>query len=121
MEYSGGNRASVSPAVEQAIAFCNEHYPEKITLERLAGMAGLNKSYFSQLFHKETGMPFGDYLESIRIQNAQRLLRNLNLSMSDIAEMVGFANQNYFTKVFKKQTGLVPSQYRRTLFQTENE
>ena len=121
VEYSGGSRASVSPAVEQAIAFCNEHYPEKITLERLAGMAGLNKSYFSQLFHKETGMPFGDYLESIRIQNAQRLLRNLNLSMSDIAEMVGFANQNYFTKVFKKQTGLVPSQYRRTLFQTENE
>ena len=38
--------------------------------------------------------------------------------MSDIAEMVGFANQNYFTKVFKKQTGLVPSQYRRTLFQS---
>ena len=120
VECSGDNRPAVSPAVEQAIAFCNQHYPEKITLERLAGMAGLNKSYFSQLFHKETGMPFGDYLESIRIQNAQRLLRNLNLSMSDIAEMVGFANQNYFTKVFKKQTGLVPSQYRRTLFQTED-
>lgn len=121
LEYSGDNRTSTSPAVEQAIAFCNEHYREKITLERLAGMAGLNKSYFSQLFHKETGMPFGDYLEAIRIQNAQRLLRNLNLSMSDIAQMVGFANQNYFTKVFKKQTGLVPSQYRRTLFQTENQ
>ena len=66
-------------------------------------------------------MPFGDYLESVRIRNAQRLLRNLNLSMSDIAEIVGFANQNYFTKVFKKQTGLVPSQYRRMLFQTQEE
>ncbi len=118
VEYSGDTRRATSPAVEQAIAFCNEHYREKISLERLSGMTGLNKSYFSQLFHKETGMPFGDYLETVRIQNAQRLLRNLNLSMSDIAEMVGFANQNYFTKVFKKQTGLAPSQYRRTLFQT---
>lgn len=117
VEYSGDTRRAASPAVEQVIAFCNEHYREKISLERLSGMTGLNKSYFSQLFHKETGMPFGDYLETVRIQNAQRLLRNLNLSMSDIAEMVGFANQNYFTKVFKKQTGLTPSQYRRTLFQ----
>lgn len=111
----------ISPAVSKAIAFCNEHYQEKISLERLANIAGFNKSYFSQLFHKETNMPFGDYLESIRIQNAQRLLRDLNLSISDIAEVVGFANQNYFTKVFKKQTGLVPSQYRRLLFQTQEE
>lgn len=118
VEYSGDAPQTKSPAVEQAVAFCNEHYREKISLERLSSMTGLNKSYFSQLFHKEMGMPFGDYLEGIRIQNAQRLLRSLSLSMSDIAEMVGFANQNYFTKVFKKQTGLVPSQYRRTLFQS---
>ena len=121
VEYSHSTRKATSPAVEKAITFCNEHYQEKISLERLADMTGLNKSYFSQLFHKETGMPFGDYLESVRIRNAQRLLRNLNLSMSDIAEIVGFANQNYFTKVFKKQTGLVPSQYRRMLFQTQEE
>ncbi len=115
--YAGDVKKTASPAVEKAVAFCNEHYGEKIRLEQLAQMTGLNKSYFSQLFHKETGMPFGDYLESVRIQNAQRLLRNLNLSMSDIAERVGFSNQNYFTKVFKKQTGLAPSQYRRMLFQ----
>lgn len=120
VEYSSGGQKRASPAVEQAIAFCNAHYREKISLERIASLTGLNKSYFSQLFHKETGMPFGDYLESVRIQNAKRLLKNLDLSMSDIAEMVGFANQNYFTKVFKKQAGLVPSQYRRGLFQEQS-
>ena len=56
---------------------------------------------------------------AFRIRNAQRLLHNLNLSMSDIAELVGFSNQNYFTKVFKKQTGIAPSQYRRRIFQAD--
>ena len=61
-------------------------------------------------------MPFSDYLKSVRIKNAQLLLRDGSRSMSDIAELVGFANQNYFTKVFKKDTGMTPSQYRAALF-----
>ena len=119
LEYQDAGQKTISPAIEQAMAFCKEHYSEKITLIQLAELTGLNKSYFSQLFHKETGVPFGDYLESVRIRNAQRLLHNLNLSMSDIAELVGFSNQNYFTKVFKKQTGIAPSQYRRRIFQAD--
>lgn len=118
-DHKGPANAGVSPAVRQAMDYCVAHYSEKITLDQISKLTGLNRSYFSQLFHKEAGIPFGDYLEELRIQNAQRLLRDLDLSMSDIADSVGFSNQNYFTKVFKKQTGLVPSQYRRQIFQTE--
>lgn len=107
-----GECGRVSPAVAQAIDYCNEHYGSRITLEELAGLVRLNKSYFSQLFHKEMGVPFGDYLENVRVRRAQSLLYNSSKSMSEIAEQVGFASQNYFTKVFKKATGLTPSQYR---------
>lgn len=107
---------NISPAIALAISYCNENYAGSIALEDLAQLTNLNKSYFSQLFHKEVGMPFSDYLKSVRIKNAQLLLRDGSRSMSDIAELVGFANQNYFTKVFKKDTGMTPSQYRSTLF-----
>lgn len=115
--YHDAGGEQISPAVQQAMDYCRTHYSEKLTLNQLSRLTGLNRTYFSQLFHKEAGIPFGDYLETIRIQNARRLLRDMDLSMSDIAVSVGFSNQNYFTKVFKKQTGLVPSQYRRQLFQ----
>ena len=105
-----------APAVIRAVAYCNENYPRKITLDELASHVRLNKSYFSQLFHKEMGMSFGDYLESVRIKRAQQLLRENQASMAEIAESVGFSNQNYFTKVFKRATGATPSQYRSAYF-----
>lgn len=105
-----------SPAVMQAVAYCNENYSRKITLDDLSAHVRLNKSYFSQLFHKEMGMSFGDYLESVRIKRAQQLLRENKASMAEISELVGFSNQNYFTKVFKRTTGATPSQYRSTYF-----
>ena len=106
-----------SPAIIRAMAYCNEHYAGKLTLNELADLVRLNKSYFSQLFHKEVGMPFSDYVESVRICHAQQYLRKSNYSMAEIAELVGFANQNYFTKVFKKVTGFTPSQYRISLLE----
>lgn len=116
LSQSGSGGENISPAIAQAISYCNANFAGSISLEDLAQLTNLNKSYFSQLFHKEVGMPFSDYLKAVRIKNAQLLLRDSSRSMSDIAELVGFANQNYFTKVFKKDTGMTPSQYRAALF-----
>ncbi len=118
---SGSGRSISSPVILYAISYCDENYARKLTLEEMAARTRLNKSYFSQLFHKEVGVSFGEYLELVRIKNAQRLLRDPQNSMSSIAERVGFANQNYFTKVFKKATGLTPSQYRTTQLQREHD
>lgn len=117
-EELGYDQRPLSPAIIQAVRYCNENFAQKLTLEELASRVQLNKSYFSHIFHQEMGISFGDYLESVRIQNAQQLLRTTGSSMSEIADLVGFANQNYFTKVFKKVTGITPSQYRTAQFQT---
>lgn len=113
MEAGGSREKAISPAIARAVSYCNENYGKKVTLEELADLTKLNRSYFSQLFHKEMGKSFGDYLESVRIQKACRLLKTSGASMSEIAEQVGFSNQNYFTKVFKKAIGVTPSQYRQ--------
>lgn len=114
--YGNQNYRAASPAVNQAVAYCNEHYARKVTLDELAAHVRLNKTYFSQLFHKEMGVSFGDYLESVRIKRAQQLLRENRASIAEISEQVGFSNQNYFTKVFKRATGTTPSQYRAACF-----
>ncbi len=101
--------------IKKSIDYINDHYNQNITLEMAAEQIGLNPSYFSTLFKKETGINFSNYLLNLKIENARLLLKSSNLSLINIAVEVGFDNQSYFSNVFKKATGMTPKQYRQTL------
>lgn len=103
----------LSPTVRDALLFIEENYPSKITLDDVAAHVFLNRSYLSQLFKKEMQLPFGDYLEQVRIEKAKYLIRNSKKPMGEIAEATGFSNQNYFARVFKNATGVSPLKYKR--------
>lgn len=89
------------------------HLYEEIPLSRLAEFTGLNASYLSQLFKKETGTAISDYIQQERIEEAKRLMELPGITLSDIASRLHFNDQSYFTKVFKKYTGLTPGQYKQ--------
>lgn len=89
------------------------HLYEEIPLSRLAEFTGLNASYLSQLFKKETGTAISDYIRQERIEEAKRLMGLPGITLSDIASRLHFNDQSYFTKVFKKYTGLTPGQYKQ--------
>lgn len=107
---------ALSPAVRSALAYVDQHYSEKFSLDAVAEHVFMNRSYFCQLFKKEMGQTFGDYLEQVRIKSAKRLLATTDLSISSVAEKCGFNNQAYFTKVFKKATDISPLRYRKLHF-----
>ena len=109
-------KLDLSPAIRSALTYVDEHYAEKISLDGVAEHVFMNRSYFCQLFKKEVGLTFGDYVEHIRIENAKRLLATTNLPILTIAEQTGFNNQAYFTKVFKKATDISPLRYRKIHF-----
>ena len=109
--YMSLSKIELSDSIKTAIEFINANYKSKITLEEVAKIVHLNSCYLSQLFKKETGISFGDYLEQIRIDEAKRLLKTSTKNISEIADTLGFSSQNYFTRVFKKSTGLSPSKY----------
>lgn len=88
------------------------HLYEELSLDKLAGVAGLNGSYLSQLFKKETGIAISDYIQRERIEEAKRLIEAHGITLSDIATRLHFNDQSYFTKVFKKYTGTTPKEYR---------
>ena len=108
--------ASATPtefAVAQAKQYVEEHYRENIRLADIAASASLSPSYFHTLFSASVGMTPHEYLQSRRIKAATELLALTSLSMSEIAEQCGFANQQYLGTVFKAQTGTSPAQYRK--------
>lgn len=74
---------------------------------------GFNATYFSSLFKKETGRNFTDYLTELRMNKAKELLREKDIMVSDVAEMVGYNDLKYFSRLFKKITGISPSDYKK--------
>jgi len=101
--------------IRKSIHYINQRYHTNLKLEDVSAFVGLNPTYFSILFKKETGLNFSHYISKLRIEQAKRLLRTSNMPLVTIAERTGFESQSYFSKVFKKQTGSTPKQFRDTL------
>jgi len=89
------------------------HFSEPITLDDICAAAGFSVSYFSKLFKKETGEGFSRYLMRVRIDKAKELLRDTNLPITKVCEMVGYGDIKHFSGTFKKITSLNPGQYRK--------
>lgn len=98
--------------VNSAIRYIRQHYEGNITLEEISRHVNLSRVYFSQMFKAETGMSFTDYLIHYRIKEAQKLLRNTDLRMYEIASRVGIPDQHYFNRLFKNITGVTPAKYK---------
>ncbi|CAN7389343.1 response regulator [Paenibacillus sp. LjRoot153] len=92
--------------------FINKHYKEELSLEKVAEYLQLSPAYLSNLFKKETGQNFIDYLTEVRIGRAKFLLKTTDLKNAEIAREVGYADEYYFSKVFKKNVGESPLKYR---------
>lgn len=110
-----GGYQSENVLVQNMVKFIQEHFPEGISLQMLAGEFGMSESYISNLIKKKTGKGFGEHLVEVRIRKAQEYLRTTNDSIETIAARVGYPDYFYFTKVYKKATGISPAAYRRQL------
>jgi AraC-like DNA-binding protein len=77
-------------------------------------ITGYNKDYIRRRFVKACGMTPNEYLTSLRIEHAKKLLsqkKNTQIYVADIGVMCGYYDPNYFSRIFKKQTGITPEQY----------
>ena len=93
--------------------YLNEHYKEKITLKSIGQALGYNPKYISQCLSVLPDMSFPTILNSLRIDNAKKLLLSSNFKMIDIAYECGFESEQSFYRTFLKIAGMTPGEYRK--------
>jgi YesN/AraC family two-component response regulator len=103
----------VSAVIRAAIIYANEHLLEPVTVRSIAQSIFVNPSYLSSDFKQEVGESLSHYIRRKRIRHAEKLLREGNDSMADVAAACQFCSQSHFIQVFKKIRGLTPEQFRR--------
>lgn len=102
-----------NPKIRQSLKYIQEHYQDAISLNSVCDAVLLNSSYFSDLFKKEVGKGFNQYLIDTRFAEAKRLLvEKKELSIGDISTIVGFQDSNYFSRLFKKSFNNTPAKFR---------
>ena len=101
--------------VNQAMAYIEEHYAEKLTLQAVADCCYVSQWHLSKLLNRHTGQSFYDILNTVRIQKAKELLLDPRLKIGEIGERVGYADTAHFARTFKKQEGMSANEYRNTL------
>ena len=101
--------------VNQAIAFMEESYQQKLTLQDVADQCYVSQWHLSKLLNRYAEKSFYDILNGIRIQKAKELLKDPSLKIGDISEMVGYADTAHFARTFKKLEGMSANEYRNTL------
>jgi len=99
--------------IRKAIEFIRVNLDQNLSLETISEAIHSSSFELSRKFKKETGQTITDFINKLRIKEALSIMENENLSITDIAHMVGFNDVNYFTKVFKKIKGITPSKYRK--------
>ena len=90
------------------------HFKEPLTLEQLAEEGHMNKFYLSHAFKKEYGLSPINYMISKRIEESKYLLAETDLSMSQIAQLLGFSSLSYFSQVFHRTQDITPKEYRQS-------
>lgn len=95
------------------IEYCNEHFHEPLHLEGISSRFYISPYYFSRLFKQTTGFTFTEYINTLRIREAQRLLRETPFKMIEISEKVGYVNVSHFNRKFKQVTRMSPMEYRK--------
>lgn len=99
--------------ISDAARYISSNFTHVFSLTQLAAKYNMSPSYFSRKFKLCTGFGYKEYLITIRILEAGKLLLNTDLSITEIAEKCGFDDSNYFGDSFKKVKGISPREYRK--------
>jgi len=95
------------------------YWNSDLSLTHLSDKFNINSKYASQLFKEHTGVNFADYLLTLRMEQAKKLLESTDQSINDIASLVGYDIPLSFGRTFKKSVGMTPSDYRKHMQSVE--
>ncbi|WP_059049249.1 response regulator transcription factor [Paenibacillus senegalimassiliensis] len=101
-----------SPVIQQVLNTIHTSYNEDLSLKTLGALYHIHPVYLGQLFHKEVGELFTEYINHYRIEKAKEQLRTTHLKVHEIARNVGYWEPGYFYKQFRKYVGVSPTEFK---------
>ncbi len=111
--YGQTEKCRESAGIAEAAAFMESRYSEDIKMETLLSVSHYSQRHFIRLFSEIYGMPPLKYLSGIRMRHACILLKDSNISVTEIAGRCGYGDPNYFSRCFRKYSGMPPLDYRK--------
>lgn len=115
VEFRPPKPGSLNPRLRRMmIEFIDQNLTENITLDDLAGLAGLSSYHFSRKFKADLGMAPHSYVLSRRIERAKRLLKSSRVPLKLVAVECGFTDQSHLSRVFRKFLGVTPNNFRNS-------
>lgn len=100
-------------SIDPVLEYINRNYKDISCLDEIADAVHTSKSYLCQLFSKNIGITVSDYLNSVRIKNACRILSEKDYNITETALLCGYSSPAYFCRVFKRIVHMTPNEYRR--------
>lgn len=101
--------------VHNIVRFIRRNCHRPLSLETISNEFFISPYYLSRAFRQVTGLGLVEYINSVRVREAQELLRNSDLTVSEIAQAVGYGSQTHFGRSFKRVTGMTALQYRKAM------
>ena len=98
--------------IHEAVTYMEQNYQRDLSVEEIADVCNLNRSYFSKLFKDSMGCPPQEFLIRMRLSKATELMKTSASSIGNIASVCGYPNQLHFSRAFKKRYGVSPREWR---------
>ena len=116
-EIKNGDPYSYTDTATHRMIMVTDYIKNNLTADDLsqsamARLAGVNKDYFSRIFHSITGMNYNKWLNTVRLEKATELLADPNMSLTEVAMHSGFQSISSFNRVFREEKGMSPREYR---------
>lgn len=99
--------------LQPSLDYVLTHYNEEIRATDMADLCHMSSSYFSRTFNQQMHMSFNEYVNHIRIMEAEKLLATTTQNITEIAQLVGFSTTSYFIKLFKVYKNISPKQFQK--------
>jgi Response regulator containing CheY-like receiver domain and AraC-type DNA-binding domain len=120
MDGNEDNLSRLNVLVSMVEEYVRKNYMHDISMQEAAKAINYSEPYFCKIFKQQHGQNFTAYLTEYRVEEAKKLLMQLNVSVKDVGIKVGYLDSSYFARVFKRLIGISPSEYRQNVLKDYN-
>lgn len=99
--------------IQKAVYYINNNLEKNLSIQNISKNANISKSVLYRRFHAYFNCTVSEYIHKKRIEKSVELLKNPDLSIEDIAQIIGYTSGSYYSKAFKKEKGISPLKYKK--------